>query len=56
MLTKDYHKLGQRKPPGIGKRKCLRCGRIHKPTSEDVKWCGACSARALARAWEVLTK
>jgi len=56
MLTKDYHKHGQRKARGADRRKCLGCGRIHKPTTESVKWCGACSARALARAWEVLTR
>ena len=56
MLTKDYHTQGQRKARGPGRRKCLRCGRIHKPMSESVMLCGACSARALASAWRVLTR
>ena len=51
-----YQKKTTANKRGIRRRKCNRCGLIHKPMSESVKWCGACSVRALAHAWRVLTR
>ena len=43
-----YQKKSTASKRGIGKRKCERCQRWHKPLSVSVKFCGACSARLLA--------
>lgn len=51
----SYTESKPRKSRGPGKRKCLRCGRIHKPVSESTKFCGSCSAKLLWTAWQRLS-
>jgi uncharacterized OB-fold protein len=54
---RSYTESSPRKPRGIGRRKCDCCGRVHKPLSESVRYCGSCSARLLARvSWRGLAR
>ena len=50
MSGSTYTQTGTRKTRSPAKRPCDRCHRWHKPLSESVRFCGACSARLLALA------
>ena len=40
-----YQESVRVKPHPIGLRKCLVCGRRHRPKTENQKRCGSCEAR-----------
>ena len=51
----QYTQQTAQRKRGPGKRKCDRCQRPHKPLSESVRYCGACSAKLLSRiSWQGL--
>jgi hypothetical protein len=51
----SYTQSGTRPKRGPGRRRCDRCQRLHKPLSESVRYCGACSAKLLSRvSWKGL--